>query len=311
MYENLLNQIKKYRQIVIFKHVRPDGDCTFSSLALYTFLKDNFKDKKIKLAGYEKFDLISRNDKVSDKFILDSLCIICDTATTARVDDFRCMAGKYVVKIDHHPPIENYGDLNIVKPDYSSTCEVLSEILMSNAFKKYKISKKVYKYLYCGMVTDTLNFRTANTTYKSLNIASKLVEKGSLIVSDLVEWLNDVDLQTYKKITLLRNKLIINNKFGYIKLNTKELKKIGLDAIEAKNHIDEIGKIRDLNIWAFAVENNGAWDASLRSKRPYIINNFAFKYNGGGHANACAVKNVKESDIDSLFNELVEFSTNK
>lgn len=311
MYENLLKQIKKYNQIVIFKHVRPDGDCTFSSLAMYQFLKDNFKDKKIKLAGYEKFRLVSKNDKVSDKFIMDSLCIVCDTATTARVDDFRCMAGKYVVKIDHHPVVENYGDINIVKSEYSSTCEVLAEILMSNAFKKYKISNKIYEYLYCGMVTDTLNFRTANTSYKTLAIASKLVEKGNLVISDLVEWLTDDDLETYKKVTLIRNKLIIKNKFGYIKLNAKELKKIGLDPVEAKNHIDEIGKIQDLNIWAFAVENNGAWDASLRSKRPYIINKFAAKYNGGGHANACAVKRIKASELDSLFKELIEFSTKK
>lgn len=309
MYDNLLKQINKYDQIVIFRHVRPDGDCAFSSLALYNFLKDNFKDKKIKLAGNEVFDLIDKKDKVSDKFILNSLAIVCDTATTTRVDDFRCMAAKYVVKIDHHPPVENYGDINIVKPEYSSTCEVLSEILMSNAFKKYKISNLVYKYLYCGMVTDTLNFRTANTSYKTLSTAAKLVEKGGLLVSDLVEWLTDSNLETYKKITKIRNKLIVKNKFGYIKLNTKELKEIGLDPVEAKNNIDEIGTISDLNIWAFAVENNGAWDASLRSKRPYIINKFAAKYSGGGHANACAVKHINCSQLESLFKELIEFST--
>lgn len=308
MYEKLLDKIKEFDKISIYKHVRPDGDCTFSSLALYCFLKDNFKNKQIKLCGYEKFDLINKLDKASDKFIMNSLAIVCDVASTSRVDDFRCMAAKYVVKIDHHPPVDNYGEMNIVKPEYSSTCEVLAEILFSKPFKKYKISNKVIEYLYCGMVTDTLNFKTANTSYKTLQTASKLVEAGNLKVSDLYEYLNDVDLKTYKKISEIRTKLIVSKGFGYIKLDKNELKKIGIDPIEAKNHIDEIGSIKDLNIWAFAVENNGAWDCSIRSKRAYIINKIAQKYNGGGHANAAAVKHIKASELSKMFKDLVEIS---
>lgn len=311
MYEKLLLKIKEYDNISIFRHVRPDGDCTFSSLAMYYFLKDNFPSKKIKMCGYEEYDLASKIEKVSDKFILNSLAVVLDVSTTARVDDFRCMAAKYVVKIDHHPVVEKYGDLNIVKPEASSTCELLAQILFSKTFSKYKISNKVYEYLYCGMVTDTINFRTANTTAMTFKIASKLVEKGNLKPSDLVEYLTDTSLQTYKKITQIRNNLIVKNRFGYIKLNKKQLEKLDMDPVEAKNNIDEIGTISDLNIWAFAVWNNGGWDCSIRSKRAYIINVFAQKYNGGGHPNACAVKHVKASELDNLFKELTDFSISK
>ena len=311
MYVKLLNKIKEFDNICIFRHVRPDGDCTFSSLAMYYFLKDNFPNKKIKMCGYEKFDLVSKIDKVSDKFILNSLAIVLDVSTTARVDDYRCMAAKYVVKIDHHPVVEKYGDFNIVKPEASSTCELLAQILFSNTFKKYKLSNKVYEYLYCGIVTDTVNFRTSNTTSKTFEIASKLIEKGNLKPSNLVEYLTDTSLETYKKITLIRNELIVKNKFGFIKLNKKKLDKLGMEPVEAKNNIDEIGTIKDLNIWAFAVENNGAWDCSIRSKRAYIINVFVSKYGGGGHPNACAVKHIKALELDSLFEELTSFSIKK
>ena len=311
MYERLLNKIIEYKKITIYRHARPDGDCVFSSLAIYYFLKDNFKDKSIKLCGKDKFDLISKNDVVSDKFIKESLAIILDTATLERVDDERCANANYIIKIDHHPAVENYGDLNIVKPQTSSTCQIIAEIFMSKSFSKYKISDKIYEYLYCGIVTDTLNFKTANTTYSTLQVASKLIKYGNLKPSNLVEYLTNVDLNTYSKITNLRNKLIVKKNFGYIKLDKKTLKTIGLEPVEAKNQIDTIGNIKELNIWALAVENNGGWDCSLRSKRSYVINSFASKYRGGGHANACAVKKISSKELDMLFNELIEFSSKK
>ena len=308
MYENLLKKIEEFDNITIFRHVRPDGDCTFSSLSMYYFLKDNFKNKKIKIAGYEKFNLVSKIEKVSDKFIENSLAIVLDTATTQRADDGRFVNAKYIIKIDHHPAVDKYGDMNIVKPLVSSTCELLASIFFSKTFSKFKISNRIYEYLYCGIVTDTLNFRTTNTSDKTLRIASKLTKAGNLKPSDINQYLNDIDLQTYNKINKIRSKLIVKNKFGYIKLNKNDLNKIGIDGVEAKNHIDEIGNIKDLNIWGFAIENNGAWDCSFRSKRAYIINKFAAQYGGGGHANACAVKHVKASELDSLFKKLIEYS---
>lgn len=308
MYEKLLKKINEFDKITIFRHVRPDGDCTFSQLALYTFLNDNFKNKQIKCCGNEKYEFGGKYENVKDSFIVDSLAIVVDTATDVRADDFRFLASKYIIKIDHHPPVQNYGDLNIVEPERSSTCELLAKILFSKPFAKYKISKKVCKYLYCGIVTDTMNFVTANTTANTLAIASKLVDLGDLEVSNIIEYLFDINLDTFKKVTEIRKHLVVDKGLGYIKLSKKELNKIGIDPIEAKNHIDEIGHIHELNIWAFAVENNGAWDCSMRSKKPYIINKIASKYRGGGHENACAVKHVTALEMDSILSELAKIS---
>ena len=63
MYKQLLKKIKEYDKITIFRHVRPDGDAMFSALAMAQYLKDNFKDKKIKLAGKEEYDVISKIEK--------------------------------------------------------------------------------------------------------------------------------------------------------------------------------------------------------------------------------------------------------
>lgn len=309
MYKKLLNLIEEFDTITIFRHVRPDGDAMFSCLACYYFLKDNFKNKKIKIGGYDTFDLISKNDKISDKFVQNSLAIVFDCANADRIDDFRALAAKNIVKIDHHPNYDEYGDLNIVNSNSSSTCEVLSGILLSKDFKKYMLSDKVCKYLYCGILADTQNFKTTNTSSNTHLIASKLIEIGKIDSSELYLYLNSVDLERFKKITSIRNYLKIENNFGYIMLDKKQLNKLNISANDAKNNIDEFGSIKELNIWAFAVENENGWDCSLRSKKRYIINKIASQYKGGGHPNAAAVKGLKIAQIKDMFNELIELST--
>ena len=301
MYKKLLDKIKEYDKITIFRHVRPDGDCMFSALALYSFLKDNFKDKKVKLLGVEKYDLISRNDKASDNFIKDSLTIVLDSASKERIDDSRALNGKYIVKIDHHPPFDNYGDMNIVYPEASSTCQILTEIIFSKTFSKYDISNKVCEYLYSGIVTDTLNFRTSNTSAETHIAAQKLMNKANINASDVYDYINNKSYDYFKRLNIIRNCLIVDGKFGYIKLDRKQLNKLSMDPIDAKNNIDEIGNISDLNVWAFAVEINSHWDVSIRSKNGFIINDLARKFNGGGHQNACGVKQLTSSELDKMF----------
>lgn len=311
MYKKLLEKIKEFDNISIFRHERPDGDCAFSSYAFAQFIKDNFDDKKVKLCGEDEYDLLPINDKVTNKFISESLAIVLDTASVDRIDDGRFITSQYLIKIDHHPANDNFGDFNIVDPGASSTSQILAEIFFSKEFSDYEISNKVCNYLYSGIVTDTINFRTSNTTSKTLLYASKLIEQGDLKVSGIVESLMDLDIETYSKVTKLRESLVIDKQFGYIKLDKKTLNNIGFTPVEAKNQINEIGHISDLNIWALAVENGDGWDCSLRSKRPYIINKIAQKYGGGGHNNASAVKQISSQNLTFLLEELADLSTKK
>lgn len=310
MYSRILEQIEKYDKITIFRHVRPDGDAMFSALGLYTFLTDNYPDKSIKMAGFEKYDLISRNDNVSDKFIKESLVFVTDTATRQRADDDRFLLGSYIIKIDHHPETDKYGSDNYVDPDASSTCELMTRILFSPTFEKHTISKKTCEYLYCGMVTDSQNFKTSNTTYKTLQLASQLIKKGELIVGDLVSWVTDLDLKKFSLVTYIRSKIQVKDKFAYVIMEQKELKKLNVSSDDAKIHINELTSISDINIFAFAVENEkGTYDCSYRSKRKYVINDVAYEHGGGGHANAAATRNIPYNEQMDIFNILIERST--
>lgn len=306
MYSTLLKKIKKYNKITIYRHQRPDGDATFSSFALYNFLIENFPEKEVELYGKETYDLLPYKNVVSKEFISESLVIILDSANTPRIDDSTYSLGKEIVKIDHHPSVEEYGDLNIVEDNTCATCELLAKILFSKPFSQYNISTKVCEYLYCGILTDSLGFKTSNTTSNTLLIASKLIEKGNLDISALNNYVFNVDLALYKKTTKFRNELKIKNSVGYIIANEKKLKELKMTCDEAKNRISDFGSIKGLKSWCIFVYNSKTkkYDGSLRSQKKYIINELASKYNGGGHKNACGVKNLTLKQVKELIFEL-------
>ena len=288
MYRNILEKIKEYDSICIFRHQRPDGDAMFSALALYHFLHDNFPEKKIRVAGNDAYDVISRNDKISNPFIRKSLAIVLDTSVFSRIDDERASAADFMIKIDHHPSVENYADINLIDAKASACAQILAKIFLSAEFKEYTLSQEACKYLYCGIISDTINFRTTNVTSYTLYLASKLVRKGNLEVAELVEFVFDKDLESFKKSTKIRTMLNVKGKFGYVIMKESDLKKLDLTLMEAKNNIDEFGRIKDLNIWALAIENEGKFDCSVRSKRGFMINSLCREYGGGGHGRCCA-----------------------
>lgn len=307
--KELLKQIKKYDKITIFRHINPDGDCVFSSLAFKSFLNDNFKDKQVKISGNEEYDLIKDRQNVSDKFIKDSLAIVLDVSNVERLDDQRYKTAKFIIKIDHHPPLTNFGDLNYVNEKAAATCEYLGHIFSSKEFKKYELSKKTREYLYCGILTDSLNFKTTSTTSNTLKVASMLA-KDDLKISDLSNYVFEQSLNEFDKATKLRSYLKVKNKLGYLILEDKDLKKLGMTSNEAKNNIGEFAYIKDLKIWVIAAfnKNTKLYDLSLRSKRGYVINEIAHEYGGGGHKNACGIKNLTKVKINALLKDLLKIS---
>lgn len=305
--KELLKQIKKYDKITIFRHINPDGDCVFSALAFKSFIKDNFKDKKVKIVGKEVYDVVDDRDKVSDSFIKGSLAIVVDVSNVERLDDQRYINADFVIKIDHHPPLTNFGDLNYVNDKAAATCEYLVDIFTSKPFSKYILSKKTREYLYCGILTDSLNFKTTSTSSNTLKAAS-LIAKDDLKLSDLSNYVFETSINEFNKATDLRTYLKTNNKLGYLILDEIDLENLKMTSNEAKNNIGEFSYIKEIKIWLIAAysKKTRLYDLSLRSKRGYPINKIAIKYGGGGHKNACGIKNLSKTQIKALLNDLLE-----
>ncbi len=296
--------IEQFDSIVIFRHCRPDGDAVGSQLGLKSFLSDNYPDKQIYAAGEEIFDRYPLVDTVSDEIIKASLAIITDTSNRERVDDQRFALAKKTIKIDHHPIVDQFADVNYVKVEAAATCQFITEIITSDAFKDTYISKQTAEYLYSGLLTDTLGLRVASVTAETIKAAYILSEKG-IDVYELNRRMFDVHRNIFDFCSYMRGKVIHRDGLAYAIIDNDDLLHCHISGSVARNYVSELGGVIEHKIWClFTQAADGTYDGSLRSQKPYPVNQIASSYNGGGHANASGVKKLHLDDIEKMLAEL-------
>ena len=315
--KQILNLIKEYDTILIFRHDSPDFDALGTQFGLYYFLKENFKDKRIYAPGLCNVEIAKNlypiNDKLSDDVINSKfLAIVCDTANTDRISDQNYAKADKIIKIDHHPNREPYGFINLVDEDQASCSEWMYQLLTSSPFKKYKISKECAKYFYSGIVGDTGRFEYNSTTSSTLEIASKLVKTGFDIVKDVYEPMYRKDISIFKSNQYVMNHYKISkNGVAYYILNKDELNELNLDPDNGKMFLSLFNYYDDIKVWCCFVEDSrkNNFRGSIRS-RDIVINEVCAKFNGGGHkfASGLRVKNVDEvyKVVEELDKEVVK-----
>ena len=110
-------------------------------------------------------------DQVTDEEYQEALVIVCDTANTARIDDQRYTTGDFLIKIDHHPDDEVYGDISLVDTSSSSASEMIALFAFENDLG---LSKEAAELLYAGIIGDTGRFLYPSTSARTFEVAAKL-----------------------------------------------------------------------------------------------------------------------------------------
>ena len=162
-------------------HVRPDGDCVGSCMALYLYIKKWYPEIKADIY-LEKPKPVFGHIACMDEVHYEAgepreydLFVTCDVSAPDRLavaSDYFASAKKTVC-IDHHVSNKGFGDINVVKPDVSSASEVLFGLL-----DEEKVSKQAAEAIYMGMAHDTGVFKFSSATPETMRIAAKLMEKG-------------------------------------------------------------------------------------------------------------------------------------
>ncbi len=305
-FARLRQKIEASDSIVIFRHSHPDGDAVGSQLALKSFIEDNYPNKGVYAYGKEHFEVYPLSDEVSDEILKKSLGIVLDTANAQRIDNFKYQLCPYLIKIDHHPNGEDFADENYVFSDYAATAEILTEIFFSQDFKGLNIFKNCASYLYSALLTDTLRFSTSNVSANTLKMASLLAQKG-IDIYELNQKMFVKDYHSYRFCTYLRSKLIFEQGLAYAIIDNNDLQKFGISADEARNHVSELGNVKEFKVWAlFTQTSDDRFAASIRSTKAIVINDIAQAYGGGGHKNAAGIKDLTSNAIMTLTNDLKE-----
>lgn len=303
--DRIFDWIESASVICVFRHQNPDADALGSQWGLVTWLKETYPNKSIFAMGAHRGStpaLFGSYEEVSSKQVEASLAIILDTANADRIDDERFKIAAKRIKIDHHPFVEVYADEEYIDEHAASTSELVTQLIHSK--QTHALSPQAARYLYMGILADTLRFSTKNTRSQTLEAAAFLV-KSELNLSEINDDLFALDDNEFAFANHIRtHATFLECGIVYITLSQEDLKHLNISQALAKEKVNELGLIRKTQIWAmFIQQESGEYNGSLRS-RHVVVNDIARRYHGGGHKLAAAVKGLGLANIEELLKEL-------
>ncbi|WP_088103812.1 DHH family phosphoesterase [Halalkalibacter urbisdiaboli] len=311
MIREILDKINDYATIIIHRHERPDPDAIGSQLGLAQLIKNRFPEKQVFAVGEEEPSLqfLGAMDHIEDSVYEGALVIVCDTANTARISDKRFTQGDFVIKIDHHPNEEPYGDLVWVDTTASSTSELIVALFEEAQLRGFALSNEAALLLYAGIVGDTGRFRYNNTTSRTLKRTSLLVEKDF----DQNEFYSNLHKRDLKLTRLegyvLQHFEVVEGKVGVMKLSKDVLATFDVTSNESSQLVNCFSDVEGLQTWVFFVEEEEKIRVRLRSKGP-IINTIAQQHDGGGHPMAAGATAYSWEETDDIIQKLLEVCSN-
>lgn len=303
VFQAILEKIKAYDTIIIHRHQRPDPDAIGSQVGLKEILKTNFPDKKVLVTGVNEPTLswIAEMDKVTDQDYEGALVIVTDTANTPRIDDDRFDKGDFLIKIDHHPNDDAYGDLLLVDTTASSASEIVTDWALTLGLS---LSDAAARVLYNGIVGDTGRFLFPSTTPKTLQIAAKLREYDF----DFASMARRMDSFPFKIAKLqgyvFDNLEVDENGAARVVLTRKILDEFNVTDAESSAIVGTPGRIDCVESWAIFVEQpEGHYRVRLRSKS-IVINEIAKRHDGGGHPLASGANSYSLDENEQIYQEI-------
>lgn len=310
----LTDALSKAKTVAISGHTRPDGDCVGACLGLYNYLLKNYPDIEAdvylepvpdaykSIAGTDKVITSCEKDTVYDLFI--ALDCGDKERLSGAVRYFE--QARRTLCIDHHISNRAFADACVVRPESSSTCELLFD-LMDEAAVDFNTAAA----LYTGIICDTGCFKHTNTTRHTMAVAGALIEKGvnSESLMDEVFYQKTFMQNQLLGRSLLDSRLLLEGKMIISTVSRALLDAYKAEASDLEGVIDQLRVTKGVYTAALISENSdGSYKISMRSKDPVNVADIAASYGGGGHIRAAGATAAVELEhlIDGLANKVRE-----
>jgi phosphoesterase RecJ-like protein len=237
----------------------------------------------------------------------------CGSPERAEVVPAWIEAGGKIINIDHHASNNNFGNINIVDENASSTSELIC--LLCKYSENFKITPSAADALYTGLITDTGRFTYENTTRVSLECAAELLNCGA-VPSKLGDKLYR---SVSKKCVRLSARAASSLQFRYsgkvawVSLSRKDFAHFDATPADAGDIIDIARNISGVEIAFFFYEipDTNETKISIRSSAPFDATEIATHYNGGGHKRAagCSMEKPLDETIENVLDFIEEHWT--
>lgn len=304
----LLELAQEADSIAILGHVRPDGDCVGSCLAVWNYLEEQYPEKTIqvylekppvKFNYLKHFESISQDAQTGKCY---DLCICLDSGDKSRLGEFAVYldTAKKSICLDHHITNTGYAQENMVCADASATCEVLYGFLEED-----QISRNVAECIYTGIIHDTNVFKNSNTSIHTMEVAGKMMEKG-------INFGRIIDESFYRK-TYLQNQIMgravlesvtfLDGRCIFSVVRKKDMDFYGVESSDLDGIVDQLRVTEGVECAIFLYETeNHMYKVSMRSNNFVDVSKVASYFGGGGHIRAagCTMSGSVHDVINNL-----------
>jgi bifunctional oligoribonuclease and PAP phosphatase NrnA len=290
--EKIQDRIIKAQRIGITTHIRPDGDAIGSVLGMGLSLQAIGKDVQMVLRDgvSQTFRHLEGSEQFKQKFEVE-----CDLYIALDCSDLKRAGGVLDSKpvglaVDHHITNENFAELNYVNPEAVATCAILAEKLPTWGLP---INREVARALLTGILSDSIGFRTSNTTAKSLRLAADLVERGA----NITELYNKALLSRSFEATCYwgyaLSRLQHEDTLIWTSLTLEDRKNSGYSGNDDADLTNVLSSIDPLDIVVLFVEQRAnAVKVSWRARAGLDISRLASSFGGGGHPAAAGAEMI-------------------
>ncbi|TYC48217.1 bifunctional oligoribonuclease/PAP phosphatase NrnA [Weissella muntiaci] len=299
----ILAEIKKASKIIIHRHQRPDPDAFGSQFGLAELIKTSFPEKQVYVVGKQVPSLswMGDMDVIEDAVYQDALVIVTDTANEPRIDDRRYDMGATVVKIDHHPNEDPYGDYNWVVEGASSTSALIFAFYKEFE-NELKMSNQGAAYLYAGIVGDTGRFLYA-TKSETMQVVADLM-KFDFDWFEINQKQETISLEAARASAYVYDNMVMSEAgLNYIILTNEVVANFDLGEFSTAFIVPLLGRINTVKVWiVFEQQDEGYYRVRLRSRNT-VINEIAKRHGGGGHPFASGALAKDEAEVQQIIEE--------
>ena len=290
--KNIAEVLEGVKTMGIGAHIRPDGDCVGSCMALYLYVKTYYPEIQVDVYLENPKPVFGHIDCMNEIKTETSgekeydLFVTCDVSARDRL----AVAGEYfdsakkTVCIDHHISNPGFAQINHVRGEVSSASEVLYTLLDAD-----KVNCMIAKPIYTGIIHDTGVFQYSSTSPETMRIAGELMKTGfdfSKIIDESFYQKTYIQNQVMgrvlaESIMLMDGKCII----GY--LRKKDMDFYGVEGKDLDGIVSQLRLTAGVEVAMFLYElESQRFKVSLRSNGNIDVSKVAVYFGGGGHMRA-------------------------
>ena len=316
MIATIARELENNERFLVATHVNPDGDAIGSLGALALVLEG--MGKQVVAYCQDEVPLFLRFLPYADRIVREisdpdhfEVAVVLDCGELDRIGsavEVLQHVGK-IIHIDHHSSSDDFGQINLVRPECSSTAEILYEIFQA---MPVSLTREAAENIYTAILTDTGSFRFANTTPRALAIAAEMVALGVLPEKVAGEIYDSMSPERIELLSLSLNTLTLrkNGRVAAMHVSRRMLEETGTSFIDTDGFVNYPRAISTAEIAIFFREMHAdEVNVSLRSRGGLNVAEFARIHGGGGHHNAaaCRLRGSLSEVVEKILKAAEEF----